>query len=76
MEVRFPEVSKEDPTTQGVVATWFVSDGETVRQDQLLAEVQVDKVTAEVNAPASGAIKIIIPEQAVVVQSTVIAYIE
>ncbi len=76
MEVRFPEVSKEDPNTEGVVATWFVTDGESVLRGQLLAEVQVDKVTAEVNAPASGAIKIIIPEQAVVVQSAVIAYIE
>lgn len=76
MEVRFPEVSKEDPNTEGVVATWFVSDGEAVRQNQLLAEVQVEKVTVEVSAPASGAIRIVVSEQAVVSQSTVIAYID
>ena len=76
MEVLFPEVSKQDPDIQGVVATWFVSGGESVSQNQLIAEVQVEKVSVEVTAPASGKISLTVPEGAVVPQSTVIAYIE
>lgn len=75
-EVLFPEVSKSNPNTEGVVATWFVSDGATVNEGQLLAEVQVDKVDAEVNAPVSGTIRIVTAEQSVVTQSSVIAYID
>lgn len=75
-EVLFPEVSKSNPNTEGVVATWFVSDGDPVNEGQLLAEVQVDKVDAEVNAPVSGTIRIVTGEQSVVTQSSIIAYID
>ncbi|MHB8190957.1 MAG: biotin/lipoyl-containing protein [Ferrimicrobium sp.] len=75
-EVRFPELSKSDPSAQGVVATWFVTDGDPVHQGQLLAEVQVDKVDAEIPAPASGVVRILAAEQDIVTQSSVIAYID
>ena len=45
-DVPFPPLSKEQAAAEGVVSTWFVSEGESVRADQLLAEVQVDKVAA------------------------------
>ena len=55
-DVPFPALSKETPQAEGVLATWFVSDGATVTADQLIAEVQVDKVAADVVAPVAGVV--------------------
>ena len=75
-EVQFPPLSRETPDAEGVLATWVVKDGDTVRVDQLLAEVQVDKVSAEVPAPVSGVVHRLVEEEAVVRQGTPIARIE
>ncbi len=75
-EVMFPALSKERPAALGVLATWFVRDGETVAADQLLAEVQVDKVSVEVPAPAAGIIHLLVDEEAEVPQGTPIARID
>ncbi|HEY5880501.1 MAG TPA: lipoyl domain-containing protein [Nakamurella sp.] len=60
--VLFPRLSEQDPDGEGVVATWFVDDGSTVAAGQLVAEVAVDKVDAEVFAPADGTISIAVGE--------------
>ena len=44
--------------------------------DQLLAEVQVDKVSVEVPAPAAGVIHLLVDEEAEVPQGTPIARID
>ena len=75
-EVTFPALSKESPTALGVLSTWFVRDGERVAADQLLAEVQVDKVSVEVPAPAAGVIHLLVDEEAEVPQGTPIARID
>ena len=75
MEVKFPILSRQVPDTEGVLATWFVSDGQFVKQDELIAEVQVEKVSAEVKAPVSGRIRLLAKEQDVVSQNSVIALI-
>lgn len=75
-DVPFPPLSKEQAAAEGVVSTWFVSDGETVRADQLLAEVQVDKVAAEVPAPRAGVVHLLVGEDAAVTQGTPIARID
>lgn len=75
-DVPFPPLSREHPDSAGVVATWFVADGQRVEADQLLAEVQVDKVAAEVPAPRAGTVHLLVAEEAVVVQGTPIARIE
>ncbi|TAN26846.1 MAG: biotin/lipoyl-binding protein [Actinomycetota bacterium] len=76
MEVKFPILSRQVPDTEGVLATWFVSDGQFVKQDELIAEVQVEKVSAEVKAPVSGRIRLLAKEQDVVSQNSVIALID
>ncbi len=58
------------------MATWFVSDGQVVESDQLIAEVQVEKVSSEVTAPVSGRITLLVKEQDVVRQNSVIARID
>ena len=75
-EVAFPSLSEKEPDAEGVVSTWFVSDGDTVQTDQLLAEVQVDKVAAEIGAPAAGTVRLLVEEEATVTQGTPIARIE
>ena len=74
-DVPFPAMSSDDGAT-GVVATWFVESGETVKADQLIAEVAVDKVDAEVMAPAAGTITLTAAEGEEVAQGAVIARIE
>lgn len=74
-EVLFPALSKQQPQSEGVLSTWFVSDGDTVKEDQLIAEVQVDKVSAEVPAPCSGVITLLVKEDEAVSQGSPIARI-
>lgn len=75
-DVAFPTLSRDVAQAEGVLATWFVRDGETVQADQLLAEVQVDKVTAEVPAPRAGVVRLLVDEDATVTQGAPIARIE
>lgn len=75
-EVAFPALSKERPSAEGVVSTWFVEDGDAVQADQLLAEVQVDKVAAEVPSPRAGRVHLLVAEEATVIQGTPIARID
>jgi len=75
-DVLFPSLSKESPQAVGVLATWFVPEGATVSADQLIAEVQVDKVAAEVVAPVAGVVHLLVDEEASVVQGAPIARID
>jgi pyruvate/2-oxoglutarate dehydrogenase complex dihydrolipoamide acyltransferase (E2) component len=75
-DVRFPELSKEEPDAEGVLATWFVSDGDQVAGGQLLGEVMVDKASGDVLAPAAGRVRLLVAEEQVARQGTVIATVE
>ncbi|MGC5617657.1 biotin/lipoyl-containing protein [Georgenia sp. Z1491] len=75
-EVLFPRVDEDDPSAEGVVATWYSSDGEQVAEGQLIAEVQVAKVSVEVTAPAAGVLRVVAEEDAAVHQGDVIGRIE
>lgn len=74
-DVVFPALSKERPDAEGVVATWFVTDGQSVAEGQLLAEVQVDKVSLEVPAPTAGVVTLLVTEGAETHQGATIAHI-
>lgn len=75
-EVLFPALSEETPDAEGVLATWYVADGERVSAGQLLADVQVDKVDAEVVAPADGIVRLLVAEDEAVRQGVAIARVE
>lgn len=75
-EVLFPELDQTKTETEGVLATWYVADGDQVASGQLLAEVQVDKVAAEVTAPAAGTVRLLVAEDDAVHQGGTIARIE
>ena len=69
----FPRLSEQEPTAEGVLATWFVSDGDQVAGGQLLGEVMVEKVSGEVLAPTSGRVRLLVSEDQAVRQGEVIA---
>lgn len=75
-DIVFPQISTEDPNAEGSVATWFVADGESVSEGELIAEVAVDKVDMEIPAPSSGVLHLVVQEGDVVRQGAVIAKIE
>ena len=75
-DVLFPPLSKENSETDGILATWYVADGSAVAADQLIAEVQVDKVSADVLAPTAGTVRLLVEEEATVKQGSPIAQID
>jgi len=51
-EVRVPTLGES--VTEATVATWFKQPGDAVQADEMLCELETDKVTVEVPAPVSG----------------------
>ncbi|MEM9576459.1 MAG: 2-oxoglutarate dehydrogenase complex dihydrolipoyllysine-residue succinyltransferase [Pseudomonadota bacterium] len=51
-EVRVPTLGES--VTEATVATWFKKPGEAVAVDEMLCELETDKVTVEVPSPAAG----------------------
>ncbi len=43
-----------ESVTEATVSTWFKAVGDTVAQDEMLCELETDKVSVEVPAPAAG----------------------
>ncbi|HEX6300198.1 MAG TPA: dihydrolipoamide acetyltransferase family protein [Acidimicrobiia bacterium] len=52
LEVPMPVITASGE--EAVVTAWFVDEGEACTQGKLIAEVQAEKVAAEVNAPGAG----------------------
>ncbi len=75
-EVVFPRLSEKDPAAEGVLSTWFVTEGDQVDGGQLLGEVMVDKVSGEVVAPAGGQVHLLVAEEETARQGDVIARID
>ena len=52
IEVRVPTLGES--VSEATIATWFKKPGEAVAVDESLCELETDKVTVEVPAPAAG----------------------
>jgi len=46
-----------ESVTSGVVAKWSKPDGAAVKRDETVLELETDKITVEVAAPAAGKLK-------------------
>ncbi len=65
-----------ESVTEATVSTWFKAVGDTVAQDEMLCELETDKVSVEVPAPAAGVLsEIIAPEGTTVDASAKLAVI-
>ncbi|MEP1614647.1 MAG: biotin/lipoyl-containing protein, partial [Roseobacter sp.] len=52
-----------ESVSEATVSTWFKAVGDSVTQDEMLCELETDKVSVEVPAPASGVLtEILAPE--------------
>ncbi|MCU4651220.1 2-oxoglutarate dehydrogenase complex dihydrolipoyllysine-residue succinyltransferase [Roseibacterium sp. SDUM158016] len=58
-----------ESVTEATVATWFKKVGDTVAQDEMLCELETDKVSVEVPAPASGTLTQIVAAEGSTVQA-------
>jgi 2-oxoglutarate dehydrogenase E2 component (dihydrolipoamide succinyltransferase) len=60
-EVRVPTLGES--VTEATVATWFKKPGDAVAVDEMLCELETDKVTVEVPAPAAGTLGEIVAKE-------------
>jgi pyruvate/2-oxoglutarate dehydrogenase complex dihydrolipoamide acyltransferase (E2) component len=74
VDVKIPTDLWEE-NTEAAITSWLVSDGTTVSEGQLIAEIMVEKVQYEIKAPGAGKIKIGLPVEAVVAKGGSIATI-
>ncbi len=58
VEVRVPTLGES--VSEATVATWFKKPGDAVAADEMLCELETDKVTVEVSAPVSGILAAIV----------------
>jgi len=52
-----------ESVTEATVSTWFKKVGDTVAQDEMLCELETDKVSVEVPSPAAGTLSEILAEE-------------
>ena len=57
LEIKAPQFPES--IADGEVAVWHVALGEVVRRDQVLVDIETDKVVLEVVAPADGTLAVI-----------------
>ncbi|WP_442755045.1 2-oxoglutarate dehydrogenase complex dihydrolipoyllysine-residue succinyltransferase [Methylocystis sp. JAN1] len=60
-EIRVPALGES--VTEATIGRWFKKAGDAVRADEALAELETDKVTLEVNAPAAGVLAEIVAKE-------------
>jgi 2-oxoglutarate dehydrogenase E2 component (dihydrolipoamide succinyltransferase) len=74
IEVRVPTLGES--VSEATIATWFKKPGDTVAADEMLCELETDKVTVEVPAPAAGILgEILAPEGSTVGVNALLATI-
>ena len=61
IEIKAPEFPES--IADGEVATWHVAEGEAVKRDQVLVDIETDKVVLEVVAPADGVLVRIVKQE-------------
>lgn len=59
-EIRFVDVG--EGITEGHLQKWLVKDGDTVKEDQAVAQIETDKAIVNIPAPISGRIKLVAKE--------------
>jgi pyruvate/2-oxoglutarate dehydrogenase complex dihydrolipoamide acyltransferase (E2) component len=63
--------------TEGTIVKWLKGEGDPVTEDEEIAEVETEKVTSMLIAPASGTLsQLLVPEGETVPVFTTLALIE
>ncbi|HEY1377852.1 MAG TPA: 2-oxoglutarate dehydrogenase complex dihydrolipoyllysine-residue succinyltransferase [Gemmataceae bacterium] len=74
VEIKVPSVGES--ITEGTLARWLKKDGDAVRADEPVVELETEKATQEVVAPADGRLRIAVPEGTTVQVGAVIGRVE
>jgi 2-oxoglutarate dehydrogenase E2 component (dihydrolipoamide succinyltransferase) len=74
MEIKIPEIGES--ILEALVANWLKEDGARVTKDEIICELETDKVNVELPAEASGTLHITTPAGETVAIGTVIGSIE
>ncbi len=74
MEIKIPEVGES--VREALLAKWFKKNGDIVKRDEPLCEIETDKITLDLNADAAGLLTITVPEAATVAVGAIIGSIE
>ena len=67
IEIKAPQFPES--VADGTVATWHKQEGEAVKRDELLVDIETDKVVLEVVAPVDGVLKKILKGEGDTVES-------
>ncbi|MCI2773343.1 dihydrolipoamide acetyltransferase family protein [Staphylococcus petrasii] len=74
-EFRLPDIG--EGIHEGEIVKWFVKAGDTIEEDDVLAEVQNDKSVVEIPSPVSGTVEeVVVDEGTVAVVGDVIVKID
>ena len=58
---------------EGTLSSWLKKEGDAIKQDEVLAEIETDKVVIEVTAPSDGVMeKILVAEGSTIKSSDII----
>jgi len=74
MDIVVPEVGES--IFEATIAKWHVADGDAVSKDDLLCELETDKISLELNAESSGTIRLQTQEGETVKVGAVIASLD
>jgi 2-oxoglutarate dehydrogenase E2 component (dihydrolipoamide succinyltransferase) len=74
VEVRIPNLGES--VTEGVIVRWAKQEGEAVRADEVLLELETDKAAMEIPAPRAGILHIVKPQGEKVAVGDLVARIE
>src|ERR1043165_5930303 len=74
LEVKIPPMGES--ISSGVIAKWHITDGDVVKKDQPLFELETDKITSEGLAEAAGKISLKVAVGAEVKIGQVVATID
>ena len=69
MSIEIKAPAFPESVADGTVATWYKKVGEPVQRDEVIVDIETDKVVLEVNAPADGSLKEIVKDEGDVVLS-------
>lgn len=74
VDITVPSVGES--ITEGTLARWLKRDGDTVQIDEPLYELETEKATTEIAAPAAGKLSITVPEGETIAIGALVGRIE
>lgn len=75
-DIIVPEGLWSEPDKTGSIVVWLYPDGAEVKEGDVVAELMVEKVTFEIEAPATGKLRIAVEPEVPVELGAVLATVD